>query len=241
MIGNIHSIESFATLEGGGIRFAVFMQGCPLRCAYCHNPDTQSFVGGRQITAQEIVDKIKRNITFYKNGGVTISGGEPLAQSDFCLELSILVHEQCDLEIAIDTSGGVLPNNIIELIDNTDLFIVDLKFADDQAYISYTGHSINNTLLLLGMLNTVHKSTIIRSVILPGINDSINYIDKYIAIVDKYDNITEYELLGYHRMGVSKYDKLGIEYKLNGMPQMDSDKLNELQNYLNSKLKLKMK
>lgn len=233
--GNVHSIESFATMEGDGIRMAVFMCGCPLRCVYCHNPDAWDMASGSVYTSEELVKKADRYAAYYKNGGgVTFTGGEPLMQSEF-LEDSLKAFKNRGYHTAIDTSGAIIPKNIDSIIANTDLFIVDLKFNTDSDYKKYCSGGINKTLELMKRVSDNGKELRIRTVILPNINDSERDIDEYFAQI-KDLNVSEYKLQGYHTMGVYKYRELGLNYSLADMPDMSEKRLEELQLYLNEKM-----
>lgn len=233
--GRIHSIESFATMEGDGIRMAVFMSGCPFRCAYCHNPDTWDISNGTLYKVDELVKKADRYSAYYKNGGgVTLTGGEPLMQPDY-LANALKAFKNRGYHTAIDTSGAIIPNNIDDIIEYTDLFIVDLKFTTDGDYNRYCKGSINNPLELLKKINNSGKELRIRTVILPGINDTKRDIDAYYSLIKEYD-VKEYKLQGYHTMGVYKYKELGLSYPLDDMPDMPEDRLARLQAYLDKKM-----
>ena len=144
---NVHSIESFATLEGAGIRYALFLQGCPYRCVYCHNPDTWKCGIGKPKTVDSVIEQMQHYKSFYKNGGgLTVTGGEPLMQSDGVLELFKRVHSELGLTNTIDTSCAVIPDNINEILHYTDLVIVDLKFHNNEDYLQYANGSLDNTI-----------------------------------------------------------------------------------------------
>lgn len=233
--GNIHSIESFATMEGDGIRMAVFMCGCPLRCVYCHNPDTWDMASGIKYSPDELVKKADRYNAYYLNGGgVTFTGGEPFMQSEF-LEESLKAFKNRGYHTAIDTSGAIIPKNIDSIIANTDLFIVDLKFNTDSDYKKYCKGGIHKPLELMKKISDNGKELRIRTVILPNINDSEHDIDEYFKLI-KDLHVSEYKLQGYHTMGVYKYKELGLNYSLADMPDMSEKRLKELQLYLNEKM-----
>lgn len=234
-LGRIHSIESFATMEGDGIRMAVFMSGCPLRCAYCHNPDTWVISNGTLYKVDELVKKADRYSAYYKNGGgVTFTGGEPLMQPDY-LANALKAFKNRGYHTAVDTSGAIIPKNIDDIIEYTDLFIVDLKFTTDSDYNRYCKGSINNPLELIKKINISGKELRIRTVILPGINDTERDIDAYYSLIKEYD-VKEYKLQGYHTMGVYKYKELGLNYPLDDMPDMPESRLESLQEYLDKKM-----
>ena len=236
---NVHSIESFATLEGAGIRYALFLQGCPYRCVYCHNPDTWKCGIGKPKTVDSIIEQMQHYKSFYKNGGgLTVTGGEPLMQSEGVLEFFKRVHSELGLTNTIDTSCAVMPDNINEILHYTDLVIVDLKFHNNQDYKHYADGSLDNTIAMLDKTLQSGVKVLVRTVVVPDINDTFEDIDKYVEIVNKYPNVIKYELLGYHTMGVFKYNELGIKYRLDGVEPLSVTKLKELQNYANSKLKI---
>ena len=233
----IHSFESLATLDGDGVRYAIYLNGCPLRCVYCHNPDTWG-VSGEDYSAEDLFNKIKRYKPYFgQNGGVTFSGGEPLLSAHFINEVAPLLKE-ANINYALDTSGQVDMNDETKkAITNSELVILDLKFWDNDSYFKYTGKTMAKTLTTLYFLNAIQKRTWIRTVIVPGINDSKEALDKYIEILKLYPFIEKYELLGFHTMGFFKYENLGIDNPLKDVPPMDQDKLKDLQNYVDSKLK----
>ena len=234
---NVHSIESFATLEGAGIRYALFLQGCPYRCVYCHNPDTWKCGIGKSKTVDSVIEQMQHYKSFYKNGGgLTVTGGEPLMQADGVLELFKRVHSELGLTNTIDTSCAVIPENINEILHYTDLVIVDLKFHNNKDYKEYANGSLDNTITMLTKTLRMGVKVLVRTVVVPGINDKEEDIDKYVEIVNKFPNVIKYELLGYHTMGVFKYNELGIKYRLDGVEPLSVTRLKELQNYANSKL-----
>ena len=232
----IHSFESLATLDGDGIRYAIYFNGCPLRCVYCHNPDTWG-VSGNDYTPEDVYNKVKRYKPYFKdNGGVTFSGGEPLIHAQFINEVNEYLKKD-NIKYDLDTSGQVEMTDDVKLaINNSDLVILDLKFYDNDSYYKYTGKTMMKTITMLYYLAAIEKRTWIRTVIVPGINDSKQILDEYIKIVKQFPHIEKYELLGFHTMGFFKYDELGIENPLKDTPPLDQDKLKELQEYVNSKI-----
>lgn len=234
LVGNIHSFESFATLDGEGIRFAVFMQGCNLRCKCCHNVDTQSFGIGKNITAEEIVAKAVRYKPYFKdNGGVTFSGGEPLCQAGFVLKCMEML-EQEGIGVAIDTSGSVINKEVVEVIKRAKLIILDIKFPDEIRYEKLAGYSLSKTLEFLDVCEENNKRVWLRSVIIPSINDTEEDISEYYQAIKQYQCIENYELLGFHTMGFDKYKKLGVKNYFENIPPMDKGKLEKLQDYLDN-------
>lgn len=235
MEGYIHSYETFATLDGGGIRGMVFLSGCKYRCAYCHNPDTW-YTAGTKEDSSIVVKKLARNKSYYRNGGITISGGDPLVQGAFTLEL-LKGFKQEGLHTAIDTSGCVIPNEISEILNYTDLVILDIKFPNEELYQKYVKGSMDSVLKLIELINKHDKEVLLRTVIVPDINDNTDILDEYLKIAKTIKNLKEYELLAYHTLGVDKYTGLGLPYQLEGVKALSHEKLKELQNYIANKLK----
>lgn len=237
MKGRIHSLESLAAVDGAGLRYAVFLSGCPLACAYCHNPDTR-YKSGEEMDAAYLVEKIKRYKSYFgREGGVTFSGGEPLLQSDFINETAELLAEE-GIGYILDTSGAVLlTDSVKRAIRGADSVILDIKFPDDESYINYTGRGIVETLAILKYLDSIGKRTVIRTVVVPGINDTEEYIDRYLDIISGYSCVSEYELLGFHTMGFFKYDALGIENRFKDKNMLDPDVLDRLKAHVKAKFK----
>jgi len=220
MTGRIHSFESFGTVDGPGIRFVVFLQGCPLRCQYCHNPDTWG-AGGEEHTAEDVVQRALRYKNYFgDNGGVTVTGGEPLVQIDFVIELFTLLKAK-GIHTCVDTSGIMFhandPVNVEKhekLLSLTDLFLLDIKHIDDAACKKLTGQSNANTLAFAKFLSDHGKAMWVRQVIVPGITDDDEMLKKTRAFIDSLKTVEKVEVLPYHTMGVVKYEKLGLEYPL---------------------------
>ena len=229
VFGNIHSVESCGTVDGPGIRFVVFTQGCPLRCQYCHNPETWT-LKKPNYTSDELVQKIIRNKPYFKrnNGGVTFSGGEPLLQIDFLIE-TIKKLKKENIHIALDTAGCG-NGNYNELLNLIDLVIFDIKYADKQGYQDLTGYPIEESENFIKALNKSKKPVWIRQVIIPNINDNIEYLKKLKTYLKKIDNIKKIEFLPFHRLGFSKYKKLNIPNPLENTEAMDKEKCEELYN-----------
>jgi len=237
MKGYIHSFESLAALDGEGLRCAVFLVGCPLRCAYCHNPDTWEGAG-KETEAPDLVRKISRYKPYFgDNGGVTFSGGEPLLQAEFIKECAALLKEQ-HIGYVIDTSGAVKLNDTArEVLKGAQEVILDLKFWDSESYIKYTGRDIKNTLETLEFLEENGIKTRIRTVIVPEINDSEEILEKYFSHVEGKTCVKKYELLAFHTMGFHKYEGLGIKNPLAGKKGLEAEVLKKLQKFIDTKLK----
>ncbi len=231
-MADIHSFESMAALDGDGIRYAVFFTGCPLRCAYCHNPDTWH-KSGNEWTAERLVDKIKRYKPYFKNGGgVTFSGGEPLLNAPFIIETAKLLKKE-GIGYAVDTSGSVeLTDDIKAVLDGADLVILDLKFYNEESYKKYTKGKFEN-FDAVGKYCTDNNIRLwLRTVVVPNINDNEESIEKYAQFAKQF-KFEKYELLAFHTMGFFKYENLKIDNPLINTPALDKDKLKELQEYLN--------
>ena len=230
MNGRITDIETMGSADGPGVRLVVFMAGCKLRCLYCHNPETWTDADSIEISAEEILKKYKKYLVYYgEDGGVTFSGGEPLLQSKFLLD-AIKLLKQNNIHIALDTSG--VADNYEEVLDLVDLVILDVKAVDKDEYKYITGRSIEEFDKFLKACISKNKKLWLRQVIVPGINDDEKHIKMLKEFVKDIPNVERVELLPYHSMGKPKYEKLGIGYRLDGTPDMDKEKCNELENLL---------
>lgn len=226
MKGYIHSLETFGTVDGPGIRFVVFFQGCPMRCAYCHNPDTWELGEGTLMEAANIIEKVLRNIEFYASGGLTATGGEPLMQMDFLKELFSLA-KQNGIHTTLDTSGITFNEDLRykfdELMKVTDLVMLDIKHMDPEAHIELTGHKSDNVFAFAEYLKQIGKPVWIRHVVVPG----ITFDEKELTALGKYlktlTNMEKLEVLPYHSMGKVKYGNLGLKYKLSDTLQLTKD------------------
>jgi pyruvate formate lyase activating enzyme len=226
--GRLHSVETFGAVDGPGIRTVFFMQGCPARCMYCHNPDSWKLDGGRDVEVEELVHRAKRGSAYYgKEGGVTFSGGEPLLQGEFLLEAIKAIKEE-GYHVAIDTSGTYLDEHSEAAIAAADLVLLDIKHVDALEFEKLTGRSQDKLFPLIDMINRLEKPVWIRQVIMPGYNDTEEYIERLNGFLKQIKTIKKVELLGYHSMAIKKYDKLGMEYRLRDMKPMDKDRLQEL-------------
>ncbi len=233
MQGKIHSLESFGTVDGPGVRFVVFVQGCPMRCAYCHNPDTWDMNGGTLMEPADIIEQYERNIGFYKGGGITVTGGEPLMQLDFMIDLFSQAKAK-NIHTCIDTSGIAFnPDNaaLMEKLDLlmtlTDLVMLDIKHIDPEKHKDLTEQPNTNILKFAAYLNEKKVDMWIRHVIVPGITDDDEYLFRLGYFIGQFSNLKALDALPYHTMGEKKYESLGMTYKLAGVPALDKSILLE--------------
>ena len=219
--GRLHSIESFGTVDGPGVRFVVFFQGCPMRCLYCHNPDTWDIENAQlEASASEILGRMKRNLPFYKTGGITASGGEPLMQIDFLTELFELARAE-GIHTCLDTSGICFDpertDKIDRLIASTDLVMLDIKHTDEQIHRALTSHPSGAVREFAEYLREHAVPMRIRYVLLPGYTDGEENLRRLGEYLSAFTNIERVEVLPYHTLGRVKYENLGIPYALEGV------------------------
>lgn len=229
MLGYIHSFESFGTVDGPGIRFVVFMQGCPMRCLYCHNPDTWTAGNGKTFTAEEVANTaLKYKSYFTGGGGVTVSGGEPLLQAEFVCELFTLL-KRAGVHTALDTSGITYTpenaENIEKLLAVTDLVLLDIKHIDDGEHKKLTKHSNKNVLAFAQRLSESGKPIWLRHVLVPGITDDDGYLKRLAEFIATLKTVEKVEVLPYHTMGAVKYKNLGLSYPLDGVEPPDKERV----------------
>lgn len=229
MNGFVHSTESFGTVDGPGVRFVVFLQGCPMRCQYCHNPDTWKMNSGSVRSAQSLIRDYERNAAFYSKGGITVTGGEALMQIDFVLELFRLAKEK-KIHTCLDTSGityrpGVSSYNekLDALMEVTDLVMLDIKHIDPGGHKTLTGHDNAGILAFARYLEERNVDVWIRHVVVPGITDDEALLTRLGMFLGTLSNIKALDVLPYHIMGVTKYDQLNIPYPLKGIPAATKD------------------
>lgn len=240
-MGKIHSIETFGTVDGPGVRFVVFFQGCPMRCQYCHNPDTWHMEDGEDMTADEIIARMERNLAFYKTGGITATGGEPMLQTEFLTELFAKA-KALGIHTCLDTSGILFPGGAVcpkegaaqrmksaeeemrEKIDAllavTDLIMLDIKHMEPEAHRKLTGHSNENILEFARYLDAKNKPVWIRHVVVPGITYDSKELTELGHFLATLSNVEKLEVLPYHALGKVKYDNLGMDYVLKDTPQL---------------------
>ena len=235
-MGYIHSLESFGSVDGPGVRYVVFFQGCPMRCAYCHNPDTWDMADGTEMSTDEILKKMLRNRAFYKKGGITATGGEPMMQMEFLIELFAKAKSE-GVHTCLDTSGimftgtkedGTPEDTKIEkLMEVTDLVMLDIKHMNEEAHKDLTAHSNHKILEFARYLDSIGKPVWIRHVVVPGITDHEESLAAVGNFLRTLSNVEKLEVLPYHALGKVKYDNLGMEYRLKDTPQMSKDKAKE--------------
>lgn len=231
--GRIHSFQSLGTVDGPGIRFVVFMQGCNLRCGCCHNPDTWDMSQGTEYTAEEIIAKVLRFREYFgEKGGITLSGGEPLLQSDFAYEVFTLCHEN-GINTCLDTSGSILNDSIKKLLTVTDRVLLDIKYADDELYHKYVGCSLEKPLEFLSYLNEQSVPVTLRQVIIPTLNDTAENIWFLNKLSKKYSCVDKTELLPFRKICQVKYDDMKIDFPFRDIPVPIKGKMDELNKLLN--------
>jgi pyruvate formate lyase activating enzyme len=213
MKGYIHSIETGGIVDGPGIRYVVFFQGCPLRCQYCHNPDTWQINEGKEISVDEIVNDILKYRSFIKHGGVTLSGGEPLLQAEFAAEI-LKKCKESSVHTAIDTSGIIPLEKCKNAVDCADLILLDIKAFDTAKCQQLTGAGNENSFRLLDYLREVNKDTWIRHVVVPGITDDLDELAHMASFLKEYPNVKRIEVIPFHKMGEHKWEHVGQPYKL---------------------------
>ena len=238
MKGYIHSVESFGTVDGPGIRYVVFLQGCPLRCKFCHNPDTWDLRQGTEMSADELIDAYMKNRAFYSKGGITVTGGEPLMQLDFLTELFTKA-KRYDIHTCIDTSGityrendGEYEQRLRKLIAVTDLVMLDIKHIDSEKHKSLTGAGNENILAFAKFLEKTNVELCVRHVVIEGITDNADDLKKLGLFIGKLKNLRYLDVLPYHTMGIAKYEELGLTYPLEGVEPTSKEKALKAKGYI---------
>lgn len=221
IIGNIHSIETCGTVDGPGVRFVVFMQGCPMRCLYCHNPDSWTTEYNKRISVNEILTQYESVKEFCKSG-ITVTGGEPMMQLDFVTELFKEAKIK-EIHTALDTSGVLFSENKIEFLKYTNLVLLDIKHIDETEHKKLTGHSNKNILDFARYLSKINKPMWVRHVVVPGLNDKQEYLKKLGEFIGTLNNVKALDVLPYHDMAIPKYKNLKIEYPLEGVPPLSKE------------------
>ena len=227
--GRVHSVQSLGALDGPGVRFVVFMQGCPLRCGCCHNPDTWEREGGSLYTAEELVDKAERYREYFgKEGGITVSGGEPLLQADFVRELFSLCHER-GINTCLDTSGCILNDGVKELLHVTDRVLLDVKYTADALYREYVGCGMDAPLAFLDYLNAQRIPVTLRQVIIPTLNNNEENIMALKRIAQAHSCVDKVELLPFRKICQVKYDKMEMKSRFADIPETTQEEMKRLE------------
>ncbi len=229
MTGRIHSIESFGTVDGPGVRMVVFFQGCPMRCQYCHNPDTWKMAGGTEMTVEEILKQYESSRNFYRGGGLTATGGEPLMQLEFVTELFEAARKK-DIHTCLDTSGITFRREDKELLAkmerllaSTSLVMLDLKHIDSEKHKPLTGHSNENILDFARFLDEMSVPVWVRHVVVPNITDQAADLYRLGRFIGELKNVKALDVLPYHDMGKVKYESLGMDYPLKDVPPLSQE------------------
>lgn len=229
-MGRIHSVESFGTVDGPGVRFVIFFQGCPLRCKYCHNPDTWAVSGGSEKTVSELLEEYERNRAFYRGGGITATGGEPLLQLAFLTELFSEAKKR-EIHTCLDTSGITYSDRkraeYERLFTVTDLVLLDVKHSAEEGHLWLTGQSQKPVIAFEKALEAANVPVIVRHVCVPGITDGEEELKNLGRMIGKWKNLKGLDVLAYHTMGVSKYKELGMNYPLEGIQDMKPEQAKE--------------
>lgn len=234
MTGFINSIQSLGAIDGPGIRFVVFMQGCNLRCGCCHNPDTWDLSGGKEYTATEVVEKAKRYKEYFgADGGITVSGGEPLLQAEFVTELFDLCKKE-GINTCLDTSGSIMNDSVIKLLSVTDRVLLDIKYTNETDYQKYAGCSYRTVLDFLDYLNEKQIPVTLRQVIIPTLNDNRENVGLLKEIINNNACVDKTELLPFKKICQVKYDKLGIEFPFASIPEPAAEIMQSLNKLINN-------
>ena len=235
MKGYVHSLQSLGTVDGPGVRSVVFLSGCPLRCIYCHNPDTWDCREEQLTDSTELAERLLRFYSFIKKGGVTFSGGEPLLQAEFVTEVAKIL-KQNGLHVAVDTCGTPWSPAAEKLLAVADMFLLDIKMTTEEDYKRHTGGSLASTVAFLDRLEEAQKDTWIRHVVVPGINDTEEDVLRLAELIKGYTCIKKVELLPYKNLCIEKYRALGIPFTLEETPPMKAEEIAKLEKVLESVL-----
>lgn len=226
--GKVHSFQSLGTVDGPSVRSVIFMQGCPLRCVCCHNPDTWDFSGGEETGVDALVNKVLRYTPYYgQEGGVTVSGGEPLVQAEFLTELFKKL-KSYNVHTALDTSGCLLDGAVKDLLRYTDMVLLDFKYTNESDYLKYTRMEMARALDFLEYLQSINKRTWLRYVVIPGLNDDKESVKKLFEIKKMYSCVEKIELLPFRKLCLEKYDEIGIEFPLKDTPEAKQELIDGL-------------
>ena len=236
MSGYVHSIQSLGTVDGPGVRFVAFLQGCRLRCKCCHNPDTWAREGGTEYTAEALVEKAVRYREYFgETGGITLSGGEPLLQAGFVREVFLLCHRE-GIHTCLDTSGSVLNDEVKAALSQTDRVLLDWKYTDDAAYRENVGCSLRAVETFLDWLNEQKIPTTLRQVIVPTVNDTADNVQKLRAVAQAHPCVDGVELLPFRKICQTKYDTMGLTFPFGHLPEPSAVTMAELNAMLSKKI-----
>lgn len=245
MKGYVHSIETFGTVDGPGVRYVVFLQGCPMRCLYCHNPDTWQLNIGQQMTVEQVLDGYRKNKEFYKKGGITVTGGEPLIQTDFLIELFEAAKKE-GIHTCIDTSGvtyneknSTYIKKLDRLMKVTDLIMLDLKHINPEEHIKLTGQPNDQIILFAKYLEKKNIMIWIRHVVVPGLTYNKKHLQQLGYFIGELSNVKALDVLPYHSMGISKYESLNMEYPLKDTKDLEKADLLEAKSMILSGIRKK--
>ncbi len=238
--GYVHSIETFGSVDGPGVRYVIFLQGCAMRCQFCHNPDTWNLISQKVVNAEDLLKQALRYRSYWSHeGGITISGGEPLLQMDFLLEFCTLAKKE-GIHVTVDTGGQPFTkkdsflSKFKQLLAVVDLFLLDIKHIDDAAHQKLTGCTNQNILEMAKFLSENNQPVWIRHVLVPSINSNDAWLLQLNAFLSTLENVEKVEILPYHTLGVYKWMNLGIPYKLNGIDPPDKQMLDHANQLLNT-------
>ena len=229
LTGRVHSFQSMGAVDGPGLRYVVFFQGCPLRCAYCHNPDTWEFSGGQMVTVEQVLQKVRRCAPYIANGGgVTLTGGEPLAQPAFAAALLAALRAE-GFHTALDTSCAAPLTAARAALEHTSLLLADLKFSTEEDYRRYTGGSLAHTMEVLALAGKMGVPVWLRHVVVPGLTDGPDHAARFAALARTLPTLQKVELLPFHKLCLHKYENLGLPFPLAEIPAAGPEHLAALQ------------
>lgn len=235
LFGNVHSVETFGAFDGPGIRYVLFLQGCPFQCQYCHNRDTWNTKENKMMTADQVLSDFEKYSHFYRKGGITVSGGEPLLQIHFLIELFRKAKER-NIHTCLDTSGGTyhIKNDdlIIELMKYTDLVLLDIKHINETKHFSLTKSSNQQVLAFAKTLDHLKKKVIIRHVLVPTITDDEDDLKSLRRFIDELSNVVGIEVLPYHKSGIHKWNELGVIYELSHIEEPTKEMVQRVEHIL---------
>lgn len=229
VVGRIHSVESCGTVDGPGIRFVIFTQGCPLRCLYCHNPDCRNLLEGKQVTVDELIEEVQKYRTYmrFSGGGITVTGGEPLMQPEFVREIFRRCKE-LGIHTALDTSGYVQLNAAEPVLEYVDLVLLDIKSFNPKTYFKVTNVSLEPTLSFAKYLSEINKPAWIRFVLVPNLTDDPSNVEGLAQFISTLGNVEKVEVLPFHKMGEYKWEQLGFDYQLKNTPEATPEQVQKV-------------